>query len=772
MRWTKDSVLARLNAYRGPFVVDPFVTVSSRRWLRDRDAVITDILGVNLGDLVIVRSSSSLEGGDPDRHAGVFRSELNVCARTPNAIMAAIDAVFESYKLAGRVSREIVIVQRQLIDVAMSAVVQYPRALAYARVDYDDESGTTVEITLGRAGRAAYVWKRARRMPTPWRHLARAVDACARALRAAPVRVELAVDSRGTVHIFQAQRIPRSPLDLVAARAQQRGREEAIVACRGTVLSDMADWNPAEMLGDRAAPLDRSLYEVLITDAAWADARASLGYRRPRDTKLLRTISGKAYVDVRKSLNSLIPRGITSSLASRIVRIGLEQLAEHPHWHDKLEFRIALSCVDLLQLRTGHLQEKGIAPADVAAVRRTLASHTDMLLSTYRDHVQRDLAATSAMLARHEARSRAFRSVPLRDRLAFIHETLADCRDVGVVAFARHARVAFVVRDVFEQCVTAGAIERTELDEWVGGQDTIPRRLARAIRSVQRGAESRGAFNEVFGHLRTRTYDITATRYDSVQDLDLLGGTEGEQRSAVMPRNVLRQMNRLFKAAEMQVDSRTFVEVASAAVCMREEFKFRFSRLLSDALEWTATTVDSAFSIDREALRMLLLPDLFSVIGVGKASARAALRKTIQRRQQEQAEQALMPLPPVIYSAQDLDLMMQPRPSPNFVTQGRVRAPIVRIAAGAVPSREMVQGRIVLMEAAEPGADWLFSCDIGGLATKYGGMGSHVAVRCAAFNVPAAIGCGADLYAALERVPAALIDCPARRVLPLPENAA
>ena len=47
-----------------------------------------------------------------------------------------------------------------------------------------------------------------------------------------------------------------------------------------------------------------------------------------------------------------------------------------------------------------------------------------------------------------------------------------------------------------------------------------------------------------------------------------------------------------------------------------------------------------------------------------------------------------------------------------------------------------------MIESADPGYDWIFTHDIKGLITKYGGAASHMAIRCAEFNLPAAIGSG------------------------------
>ena len=44
-----------------------------------------------------------------------------------------------------------------------------------------------------------------------------------------------------------------------------------------SVFGEMPDWNPAEMIGVVPRQLARTIYEYLITDSAWAQARAELG---------------------------------------------------------------------------------------------------------------------------------------------------------------------------------------------------------------------------------------------------------------------------------------------------------------------------------------------------------------------------------------------------------------------------------------------------------------------------------------------------------------
>ena len=52
-----------------------------------------------------------------------------------------------------------------------------------------------------------------------------------------------------------------------------------------------------------------------------------------------------------------------------------------------------------------------------------------------------------------------------------------------------------------------------------------------------------------------------------------------------------------------------------------------------------------------------------------------------------------------------------------------------------------LKDKLVLIENADPGYDWLFNIfKIKGLITKFGGSNSHMAIRCNELQIPAAIG--------------------------------
>ena len=57
-----------------------------------------------------------------------------------------------------------------------------------------------------------------------------------------------------------------------------------------------------------------------------------------------------------------------------------------------------------------------------------------------------------------------------------------------------------------------------------------------------------------------------------------------------------------------------------------------------------------------------------------------------------------------------------------------------------------LKDKIVILESADPGYDFIFSFNIKGLITKYGGANSHMSIRCLELGVPAIIGVGELRY--------------------------
>ena len=81
---------------------------------------------------------------------------------------------------------------------------------------------------------------------------------------------------------------------------------------------------------------------------------------------------------------------------------------------------------------------------------------------------------------------------------------------------------------------------------------------------------------------------------------------------------------------------------------------------------------------------------------------------------------------------------------PNFITKKIIKGNLLKMEEDRVYKN--ISNKIILIEKADPVFDWIFSKKIKGLITKYGGVNSHMSIRCEELNVPAAIGIGEDNF--------------------------
>jgi phosphohistidine swiveling domain-containing protein len=109
-------------------------------------------------------------------------------------------------------------------------------------------------------------------------------------------------------------------------------------------------------------------------------------------------------------------------------------------------------------------------------------------------------------------------------------------------------------------------------------------------------------------------------------------------------------------------------------------------------------------------------------------------------------------------------IVPQHRSQPNFIGNRSVEADVFVLTPDG-GSADM-EGKIVCIEGADPGYDWIFTRNIAGLITRYGGTNSHMAIRCAEYGLPAAIGCGEQVFETALTAKRLRLDCAAKTISP------
>ena len=93
----------------------------------------------------------------------------------------------------------------------------------------------------------------------------------------------------------------------------------------------------------------------------------------------------------------------------------------------------------------------------------------------------------------------------------------------------------------------------------------------------------------------------------------------------------------------------------------------------------------------------------------------------------------------------------------NYITKKTTIGEIVEL--NKLIDFKKISNKIILIENADPGFDFLFSYKIKGLITMYGGSNSHMAIRCMELGLPAIIGVGDKVYEHITSSKKIFIDC-------------
>ena len=107
----------------------------------------------------------------------------------------------------------------------------------------------------------------------------------------------------------------------------------------------------------------------------------------------------------------------------------------------------------------------------------------------------------------------------------------------------------------------------------------------------------------------------------------------------------------------------------------------------------------------------------------------------------------IIQLPDVIINPKDIYLQDLRDNAPNFITSNITKGEIKKINVS--DKKFDLTNKIICIENADPGFDFIFSHKIKGLVTKYGGFNSHMSIRCSELSIPAAIGVGEEIFESL-----------------------
>lgn len=784
LKGTKAETLTELSkmGYNVPHVY--FFTI--QEWQNKKDFLVEEIRNRFPKTLLAVRSSTKAEDTEDRSMAGAFESILNVDSKT-ESILNAVEKVINSFD-ADETNQ--VLIQPMVKEVSMSGVVMtnvLDDGSPYHVINYDDKTGLTDTVTSGSTiNKTVYIYNGVSEKDFDSPYLLEILNLIRNLQKSfpnIPLDIEFAIDKDINIHLLQVRRITTinawkpdineevsTRMLFLKRYVGQIMKPRPNLFGERTLLGFMPDWNPAEMIGVVPHPLAMSLYRELITRKTWRIARERMGYRKMPNVDLMVSLFGRVYIDVRNSINSFLPEGLNDSISEKLVNAYLGRLDAIPHLHDKIEFEVVHTAYDF-DFDNNFIQRypNVLTKEEFLVYKGLLRNITKKALNKdYNSSINVALRNIEHLKELQLNEDKKFNkdSFSIADK---INTLMDECVEFGTLPFSILARHGFIAEGLLRSAVNNGALSAERLKDFRRSIVTVAGEMSEDFQNVLSKRFSKKKYLSKYGHLRPSSYDILSPNYANREDI-----FDGKVRQEIenVQKFTLTEQERsalnilLGEHCLDRISADDLLFYAEKAIKGREYGKFVFTKHLSLVLELVAEWGEIK-GFDRKDVAMLTINDVQNFLF-------APLTNDIKYYYQEKIDTARtnyeiassFKLSYLIRSVRDVHIVPMQRSSPNFIGNQRIEAEVIELTPHLVNTPSL-ENKIICIEGADPGYDWIFTRNIAGLITKYGGANSHMAIRSAEYNIPAAIGCGEQPY---ERVVAAkkcLLDCQGKRLEPI-----
>ena len=601
---TKAQTLERLRPLVTQATILDQIRFTIRDWRNDFNGILDRICTTFPTGLLVVRSSALSEDSWAESQAGKFRSKLEIDTGNRHGICEAIESVIESFSENGNThDLNEVFVQPYLKDVALSGVLftREPEGAPYLVVNYDDITQRTDTVTSGQGKNLrtfnVYKYSLPSVVDNPYiAHLINVVSELEELLGYGALDIEFAFDTSEKCYIFQVRvlvghdenfSVTDTDIEeeLVELREYVNELMKPSIHLDGdtTILANMPDWNPAEIIGVSPRPLALSLYQYLITNRIWGQARAASGYRDTYPEPLIVSLAGHPYVDTRASFNSFLPATITPALGHKLVNHYLTWLREHREFHDKIEFEVALTCLDFdFNRHQQRLLENGFTQKETEEIRKSLFTLTDNIVSGRIATIENQVKLVEQLTKRRE-KVLSSEQTSLVSIIRTVDFLLDDCIKFGTLPFSILARYAFIATSFLKSLRVKGVLSPKDIDRVTSLMPSVASEISYDLYMLSNGSLTREGFLKKYGHLRPGTYDITSPSYSEAPELylgnlDSVAEVHGQnfilKDSTVIFKDKLSEISDLIREAGFTFSVSRLQDFICASIPAREKAKF------------------------------------------------------------------------------------------------------------------------------------------------------------------------------------------------------
>lgn len=717
-----------------------------------------------------IRSSSFEEDQKNDSKAGVYKSFLNISTNNKNKIKYCINEIIKIYKLKNKTtSKDEIIIQEMVKSVLSSGVVfthDINNGAPYYIINYDDTTGLTNTVTSGSgkfSNKSLYVFREGVNLlkSTRFIKLINSVKELEKFLDNSYLDIEFVIDKKLNPILLQVRPISKIKkwnisnqllfnnfLKKTNNKIKKNLFKFEKQFSAPNYYGQMPDWNPVEMIGLHPRPLSYSIYKDLITNKTWKNARKIMGYKFPKENNLMMDFAGQPYINFKLSLISFLPKKLPLKLSNKILNFWMNKLTKNPKLHDKIEFNLAITCFSFDFKK----KIKQLMPPDLD--RREIETITNSYLELTRNCLSKN---TDFSLDKSLQKINQLSILQKKSHKKSIENMLKECRNYGTLYFAILARHAFIATTILRSLKIVNIISEQRINLFLNNISTVATEMIDEYKSLNLKRNNKKNFINKYGHLRPGTYDINSKRYDQTNKYFVKSAKNiklnNKKRTFKIKNIEQKKIDKLIKKYKLGLkDSNDLFNYIEKAIQLREYSKFVFTKSVSSILEKIAILAKKK-NMTRDQISYLKVEDL-------KKNNQNIFSKFSQQKNDEILNS--VKLPQIIFDVSSSFITPFQNNLPNFVTRKKIIGEIIHLDNSN--KKINLQNKIVMIENADPGFDWIFSHKIKGLITKYGGSNSHMSIRCSEFSLPAAIGCGEKLFNNIFKRKKIFLDCSLKNI--------
>ena len=748
---TKAETLIKLEKYQKKIniIVPKIFYFKKKDYINSKHKILKRVEKIFLGKKIILRSSSQQEDQQNTSNAGKFKSyqNLEINYELLNQKILSILDEFES-------PLDQVIVQEFISNPDLSGVI-FTRNMNNNAPYYFiniDSSGRTDLITSGKANpsmKTLVFFRDFEKYELNKKNLTllKTIKKIEKIFNNDRLDIEFCIKKK-KIFIFQCRPLKKikavndlavsDALTNITMKIEKLKRINPLIIGKKTYFSNMADWNPAEMIGNKPTNLSISLYAELITDRVWATQRKDYGYQDLSSHPLMLNFGGSPYIDLRVDFNSFLPEKLDKRIKEKAINYYLNKINKNKEFHDKVEFNIIETCFDLDS-------EKKLLRF---LSKKETIKYLNCLKDLTNDIFEQKKGSFFDELLKIEKLNEDIKLIK-KSNLSEIHKIyflINSCKNLGTLPFSGLARSAFIATKFLKSFVQKKIISEDELENFYSSINTITNNINSELTQIKNKSKKK-QFIYKYGHLRPSTYSISSKNYKENFDNYFSKNEKNykKNKNFVLNTNSKKMINDILKRNKIKIDSKKFMAFATKAIRLREYSKFIFTKSIDEIFN-NLIKLGKEINISREDMEHVSIKNILKCYNNVESGfkLKKQLLKEISENKKNMSLLKLIEFPDFIQNKNDIFHHVINKKKGNFITTKKIHGSIIDFSK--IKNYENIRGKIVLLENADPGYDFIFTKNIIGLITEYGGANSHMSIRCMELGIPAIIGIGSKEF--------------------------